>query len=103
MSHAVQPFATAEEAWFWTMGALRARREGKRAYKAAVVRPCDPDDVIRSVDRLWRSGELDPAHLRVLRSYGERGTPPAHPDALELWNVAMAAIGAPLRQKGIVA
>ena len=44
-----EPFHTAEEAWFWTMAALMARREGARytANRGRLARPCEPDDVVK--------------------------------------------------------
>jgi cytosine/adenosine deaminase-related metal-dependent hydrolase len=101
-------FASAQDAWFWTVGALRARREGaRRGGGPRIPRPCDPDDVIRAVDRLWRDGRLNQTHLRVMRLCGERGLPPepARPAerlAARLWEEAMGALAVPLRAKGIV-
>lgn len=101
-------FPSAQDAWFWTVGALRARREGtRRSGGPRIVRPCDPDDVIRAIDRLWRDGRLGPAHLRAMRLCGERGLPPepARPgerDLARLWDEAMAELAVPLRAKGIV-
>src|SRR4051794_36538725 len=73
-----QPFQDAEHAWMWTMSALIARREGARytANKGAVARPCDPDDVIRCLDALYRQGRITLIHARVLRIWGERQMPP---------------------------
>lgn len=106
---AAKPFASAEEAWFWTMAALRARREGAR-FRAAIgnaIRPCEPDDVVRCLDRLWRQRRVETAHLRVLGWYGERQAPPdpRHPNdrgPARLWDEAMMRLDAALRAKGIV-
>jgi hypothetical protein len=106
----VEPFGSAEEAWFWTMSALIARRDGARivAGAGAVQRPCEPDDVVRAIDRLYRQRRLDLAHARVLRVWGERGmvpdarTPSEMRDA-QLWGEAMQRLEWPLRVKGIVA
>ena len=53
-ARAATPFASAQEAWLWTMAALIARREGARysANKGTMSRPCDPDDVVRCLDAL---------------------------------------------------
>lgn len=104
------PFDTAEEAWFWTMAALTARRDGARivAGRGTLTRPCEPDDVIRCLDRLYRQRRIELAHARVLRIWGERGTAP-DPRALResgdsrLWREAMQRLDWPLRLKGIVA
>ncbi|MCU0887717.1 MAG: hypothetical protein MUF65_02290 [Rubritepida sp.] len=105
-----EPFRSAEEAWFWTMAALLARREGARvaAGRGAAVRPCEPDDVVKCLDRLYRQRRVELAHARVLRIWGERGVPPCprHPsergDSL-LWREALSRLEFPLREKGIVA
>ncbi len=46
---AAEPFRSAEEAWFWTMAALIARRDGARITAGkGEIRPCEPDDVIKA-------------------------------------------------------
>ena len=100
-------FPTAADAWFWTVGALRARREGGGRSGAAVIRPCDPDDVVCCLDRLYRSRRIDLRHARVLRDWGERQMAPnsrtgAGVDEL-LWREALVRLEAPLRLKGIIA
>jgi hypothetical protein len=104
-----QPFASAEQAWFWTMNALIARRDGARIVAGAgtVQRPCEPDDVVKCLDRLYRQRRIDLAHARILRLWGERGQAP-DPRALRergdwrLWQEALTRMDFPLRQKGIV-
>jgi len=105
----VEPFTTAEEAWFWTMAALVARRDGARIVAGAgrVQRPCEPDDVVKCLDRLYRQRRIDLAHARIMRIWGERGEAP-NPRYLRekgdwrLWNEAMQRLDWPLRMKGIV-
>lgn len=104
------PFASAEEAWFWTMAALVARREGARitAGKGLVARPCEPDDVIKCLDRLYRQRRIEIAHARIMRIWGERGAAPnprypAERGDARLWREAMNRLEWPLRVKGIVA
>jgi hypothetical protein len=101
-----QCFASAQDAWFWTMAALRARRDGAGRGGQGIARPCDPDDNILCLDRLYRSRRIDASHAHILRVWGERQVPP---DALErpadecrLWREAMAYLDAPLRAKGII-
>lgn len=99
-----EPFETAEQAWFWTMAALRARHDGAaRRSGAARPRPCDPDDVIRCLDRLYRRRRIDLAHAQALRVWGERQTAPSerHRDAA-LWREALDRLDWVLRSKGIV-
>jgi hypothetical protein len=104
-----QPFESAEHAWLWTMAALIARREGARytANKGAVVRPCDPDDVVKCLDGLFRQRRIDLIHARILRIWGERQIAPSAVIAVEandhrLWCEALARLEWPLRVKGIV-
>ena len=105
-----EPFRSAEEAWFWTMSALIARRDGARitAGKGEKVRPCEPDDVIKCLDRLYRCRRIDLIHARILRLWGERGIAPdprhlsERADAAQ-WREAMNRLEWPLRVKGIVA
>ncbi len=105
-----EPFHTAQEAWLWTMAALIARREGARfsARKGLVTRPCEPDDVVKCLDGLYRQRRIDLAHARVLRIWGERQMAPSTSVAAErhdhrLWIEALERLEWPLRIKGIVA
>lgn len=104
------PFATAEEAWFWTMAALIARRDGARivANRGAVSRNCEPDDVVKCLDRLYRQRRIDLVHARILRLWGERATAPDPRHLSEardhaIWAEALSRLEWPLRVKGIVA
>jgi hypothetical protein len=104
-----QPFDGAEDAWLWTMAALIARREGARygANKGLVGRPCDPDDVVKCLDGLYRQRRIDLAHARVLRIWGERQMTPspsvgAEKNDYRLWIEALERLEWPLRVKGIV-
>ncbi len=105
-----QPFRTADEAWIWTMTALTARREGARytANQGRVQRPCEPDDVVKCLDTLYRRRRIDLVHARILRIWGERQTAPNPAHASErcdwrLWREALDRLEWPLRVKGIVA
>jgi len=105
----VRPFSSAEEAWMWTMAALVARRDGARytANQGAVTRPCEPDDVVKCLDSLYRQRRIDLVHARILRMWGERRSAPNPAYATErsdwrLWNEALNRLEWPLRAKGIV-
>jgi hypothetical protein len=105
-----EPFHSAEEAWFWTMAALMARRDGARivAGKGDKQRPCEPDDVVKCLDRLYRHRRIDLTHARILRSWGERGAAPdprypSEKHDWRLWREALDRLEWPLRVKGIVA
>lgn len=104
-----QPFHSVEEAWFWTMSALTARRDGARIVSGAglVTRPCEPDDVIKCLDRLYRQRRIDLQHARIMRIWGERRVAPDPHQPREagdwrLWREAMSRLDWPLRVKGIV-
>lgn len=104
-----RPFASAEEAWLWTMAALIARRDGARhsTNKGRLPRPCDPDDVLKCLDGLYRQRRIDLVHARVLRIWGERQIPPSRSIAMErndnrVWTEALERLEWPLRVKGIV-
>lgn len=106
----IQPFHSAEEAWFWTMAALKARREGSRSIvdTGKVSRPCSPDDVVRCLDTLYRRRRIDLVHARILRIWGERQIAPNPGIGSErcdwrLWREALDRLDWPLRVKGIVA
>lgn len=109
MTAQTHPFRSAEEAWFWTMAALTARRDGARvtAGKGLTPRPCEPDDVLKVLDRLYRRRTIQLAHARILRIWGERGAAPDPKHTREggdhrLWREAMDALEPALRMRGIV-
>jgi hypothetical protein len=104
-----QPFRSAEDAWLWTMAALAARRDGARhsTNKGRLPRPCDPDDVVRCLDALYRQRRIDLVHARILRVWGERQMAPSAAIMAErhdhkLWIEALERLEWPLRVKGIV-
>ncbi len=102
-----EPFRSAEQAWFWTMASLIARREGTKRDGSRTPRPCDPDDVVKCLDQLYRRRRIDLVHARILRIWGERGTAPNPIYPLErgdwrLWREALQRLEWPLRVKGIV-
>jgi hypothetical protein len=104
-----KPFHSVEEAWFWTMAALTARRDGARIVSGAglVQRPCEPDDVVKCLDRLYRQRRIDLQHARILRIWGERQQAPDPRAPREggdsrLWREAMSRLDWPLRVKGII-
>lgn len=105
-----EPFHSAEEAWFWTMAGLIARRDGARIVSGAgaVPRPCEPDDVVKCLDRLYRQRRIELLHVRILRIWGERQQVPDPRYPRErgdwrLWREATSRLDWPLRVKGIVA
>jgi len=92
------------------MAALAARRDGARctARQGSVPRPCEPDDVIKCLDTLYRRRRVELLHARIMRHWGERqmSPNPAHPRERcdwRLWREAMDRLEWMLRVKGIVA
>jgi hypothetical protein len=105
----IVPFASAEEAWFWLVAAQEARTDGARvvAGQGKLPRPCEPVDILRVVDRLYRQRRLMRDHLLVLRYYGKRRLPPEprrlrEARAFTIWTEALERIEAVLIAKGIV-
>ena len=63
--------------------------------------------MIKCLDRLYRHRRIDLVHARILRIWGERGTPPdarysAESTDARLWREALGRLEWPLRVKGIV-
>ncbi len=103
------PFANAEEAWFWFIQAQAARNDGAQFSMGAgtLPRPCEPLDILKVVDRLYRQRRLMTDHLLVLRHYGRRLMPPDPQRVREarshtIWTEALERIGVALERKGII-
>jgi len=103
-----EPFQSAEDAWFWTVRALAARHEGANSDgESRIERPCEPDDILRCLDRLYRTRRIELLHARVLRIWGDRqrAPDPKHPGErsdYRLWREVMDRLAWKLRDKGIV-
>jgi hypothetical protein len=103
------PFSSAEEAWFWFIQSNDAKAAGARvrAGEAEVPRPCEPIDVLRALDRLYRQRQLVRDHLHVLAHYGRRLMAPdprrrREMRACGLWDEALSRLDPVLRRKGII-
>ena len=102
------PFVDAANAWWWALDCLDARAEGARGTSSLRKgRPCEPDDVVKCLDALYRRRRLDLVHARILRIWGERQCAPNPAYAGErcdhrLWREALGRLEWPLRVKGIV-
>src|ERR1700761_3719515 len=93
-----EPFESAEQAWFWTAPPLAARRNGIHN-GATIERPCEPADILKCLDRLYRTRRIELLHGRILRIYGERQIAPNPGRRGELcdwrlWNEAMERLEA---------
>ncbi len=103
------PFENVEEAWFWFIKAQEARNDGARfvAGQGLYPRPCEPIDILKALDRLYRNRRLLRDHLLVLRHYGRRQMPPDERRVKEarayiIWTEALERLGPALERKGIV-
>ena len=103
------PFSDAEEAWFWFIAAQEARTDGARFVSGQGIcpRPCEPLDILKVLDRLYRTRRLMRDHLMVLRHYGRRRLSPDPYRAKEqrahhLWREALERIGEVLEGKRII-
>ncbi len=103
------PFDYAEEAWFWFILAQEARNTDACISEGAslVTRPCEPDDILKVVERLYRNRRLLMDHVLVLRHYGKRQLPPdpcriKEARASHVWKEALERIEPILLTKGIV-
>lgn len=103
------PFDNVEEAWFWFIQAQAARNDGARyaAGQGVVRRPCEPLDILKTLDGLYRSRRVVMDHLLVLRHYGRRMMAPDARRTKEmrahtLWHEALARLHPVLERKGIV-
>ena len=102
-------FDSAQEAWFWFINAYQAKHDGARIVKGLglVERPCEPLDILKAVDRLYRQRRLIWDHLLVLRHYGQRqmAPDPHRPNEMKaaaLWDEAMKKLSEVLIRKQIV-
>lgn len=102
-------FSSAEEAWFWFMLSNKARQSGAKqsANQGDVIRPCEPTDILKILERLRRHRRLNMNHFRVMRHYGDRMLAPDPDHAKEwhssqLWNEAMDILEDVLIAKDIV-
>ena len=98
-------FPSAEEAWYWAVACLAARR-GDCA--PPPPRPCRPEDVLHCLDRLYRRRRVQLVHVRIMRLWGERGRAPDPALTRErcdwrFWREAMDRLEWPLRECDIVA
>lgn len=106
---ATTPFQTAEEAWFWFVQNQLAKADGARivAGHSALARPCEPVDIYKIMERLYRGRRLLMDHILVLRHYGRRLMPPDQRRSKEirahgLWTEALSRMEEVMISKGIV-
>lgn len=102
-------FENVEEAWFWFIRAQEAKNDGARFVSgvSAEPRPCEPIDILKALDRLYRQRRVMRDHLLVLRHYGRRFLAPDPSRVKEarahtLWSEALERLHSVLELKGIV-
>jgi hypothetical protein len=104
-----RPFASADDAWFWTMRALQAQRGGTQAPADAgrIARPCEPADVLACLARLHRARRISRDDVHFLDTWGRSGAAPdpeRHPpSAVRVWRELMQVLHPELQRRGIVA
>ncbi len=103
------PFDSAEEAWFWFIAAQQAKNDGARfvAGLGAKRRPCDPIDILKILDDLYRKRRLLREHFLVLRHYGRRHMAPdprriKEKRSFYIWKQALERMEPVLLRKGII-
>ncbi|MCD8520260.1 MAG: hypothetical protein LRY57_03010 [Alphaproteobacteria bacterium] len=91
------------------MTAQAAKNDGARvtAGQGATSRPCEPADILQTLNRLYRQRRLQMDHIRVLKHYGERhmAPDPRRPREIRaylIWAEALERLEALLESKGIV-
>ncbi len=105
----IVPFDTVEEAWFWFILAQQAKVEGARytAGLSITPRPCEPSDILKILNNLYRNRLLLWEHMLVLRHYGRRQLAPdpqrvKEVRAHKLWLEAMQRLEPALIRKKIM-
>ncbi|MCT4574809.1 MAG: hypothetical protein OIF36_04470 [Alphaproteobacteria bacterium] len=102
-------FANGQEAWFWFMQANEAKIVGAKCSPGmgAVSRPCEPEDIMNIINKLYRQRTLLIDHVRILAHYGKKLCAPnkdryREQKACTLWKEAMSKIEPILVNKGII-
>ncbi len=105
----MHPFESVEEVWFWFIQAQEARNEGARfsAGAGVIPRPCEPLDILKILDGLYRQRRLLRDHLLVLRYYGRRQFAPdpnrvKEARSFTIWKEALGRMETVLVRKGII-
>ena len=101
-----EKFQNAEQMWFWFLYS-RSVRNGFMRGGTSNRRPCELLDVETLVTKLYLSGQLSDAQLRVLKDFGDRRRAPhqhiwSENRAASLWRDAMNTLGAAAQKRGWV-
>lgn len=105
----VQQFGTTQEAWFWFMQANAAKVIGAKCSPGMgeVTRPCEPEDIMNIINKLYRQRNLLIDHIRILAHYGKKLCAPnsdryREKKAHTIWREAMSKIEPVFISKGII-
>ena len=104
-----EQFNNTQEAWFWFMQANEAKRVGAKCSPGlgVVSRPCEPEDIMNIINKLYRQRSLLIDHVRILAHYGKKLCAPnsdryREKKAVTLWKEAMSKIEPVFLNKGII-
>lgn len=105
----IEPFNNSQEALFWFMQANEAKRIGAKCSPGmgAVSRPCEPEDIMNVINKLYRQRTLLIDHVRILAHYGKKLCAPnkdryREQKAWTLWGEAISKIEPVFMKKGII-
>jgi hypothetical protein len=99
------PFRDTEACIIWMVQTLAAEAEGSpRKAKPSI---CEPAEVVKCLDTLYRRRRIDLHHVRILRLWGHRGRAPNPANPMEKsdarsWREALDRLEWPLRSLGII-
>jgi len=103
------PFRDFNDLWFWFIQAQAAKEDGARFRSglSETVRPCEPADILKIMDRFYRNRLLLWEHFLVLRHYGRRQCAPdryriKEARAAKLWDEAKERLEPVFIRKGLI-
>lgn len=105
----IEPFNNTQEAWFWFMQANEAKVIGAKCSPGmgVISRPCEPEDIMNIVNKLYRQRNLLIDHVRILAHYGKKLCAPnknryREQKACTIWREAISKIEPVFMSKGII-
>jgi len=101
------PFRDVDECIIWTIKALAEPHDGGAGMRGEGLRICEPIEVVRCLDTLYRRRRIDLRHARILRIWAHRGrapdaNAPSERSDSRLWREATDRLAWPLRSLGII-
>jgi len=105
----VEKFNNTQEAWFWFIQANEAKILGAKCSPGmgTISRPCEPEDIMNIVHKLYRTRTLLIDHIRILAHYGKKLSAPnkdryKEQKAYTLWREAINKLEPVMVKKGII-